>query len=99
MSIPPCDLSIAEFCEMQGFSLYTYKTLREKGLAPEEFAIPGTRVTRITAEAHQAWLKRMTEPDVQMAEHLRRMKRGRRYGKLSLKSPDHPQNVWARLKQ
>jgi hypothetical protein len=99
MSIPFCGFSIPEFCKEHGYSPAQYKTMRAKGLAPAETAFPGTNIRRVMPDAYAAWLKLINQPDIQMAEALRRSAAAKRYGKLSLKSPDHPTNVWARLKR
>ncbi len=53
--------TIGDFCEAESISLPAYFSLRRKGLGPEELRPPGTRIIRITAQAHHEWRARMQE--------------------------------------
>lgn len=97
MTIPVCGLSVKEFCELHGFSAKAYKTWQERGLGPRETLFPGTNVRRIMPDDYQIWLKRISKPDVQIAEAQRRTAAAKRYGKLALKSPNHPMNLMSKV--
>jgi hypothetical protein len=97
MKIPACGLSVAEFCAEHGFSDKQYKSWQERELGPRETLFPGTNVTRIMPADYEAWLKRVQRPDVQMAEALRRTANAKRYGKMALKSPNHPMNLMRKV--
>jgi hypothetical protein len=53
------DLTIAEFCALEGISYPTYYNLRRRGLAPEETSVDGTWFVRISAEARRKWREQM----------------------------------------
>jgi hypothetical protein len=93
MPIPACGFSVAEFCAEHGFSLKQYKSWQERGLGPRETLFPDTNVRRIMPPDYAVWLKRISKPDVQMAEAQRRTAAAKRHGKLALKSPNHPMNL------
>jgi hypothetical protein len=99
MPIPPCEVSREEFCRAEGIGLKTYLNLQKLGLGPKEFRVPLTNIVRILPEDYAKWRELIKQPDNQAAEHLRRAANSRRYGKLSLKAPGHPANIWARLRR
>jgi hypothetical protein len=55
----PRSRSILEFCGIENVSLTYYYALKKKGLAPVELRPPGTKLVRITAQAHAEWRERM----------------------------------------
>jgi hypothetical protein len=57
----PRSRSRVEFARIEHISMSSYNDLRKRGLAPEELHPPGTKLNRITREAHAAWRERMRE--------------------------------------
>jgi hypothetical protein len=53
--------TIREWCASKRICIATYHKLKKLGLTPDELHIPGTSITRITAEADRAWIARMAE--------------------------------------
>lgn len=51
----------AEFRAIERLSPSSYHALLKRGLAPDEIHPPGTKIHRITAQAHAAWRERMRE--------------------------------------
>src|SRR5262249_44161082 len=51
--------TVDEFCTSENFSRSFFKTLQNRGLAPEVRRIPGLALQRITKEAREKWRKRM----------------------------------------
>jgi hypothetical protein len=51
--------TIDDFCLVERFSRPTYFKLKRRGLAPDEYTLPGTTLIRITAAARRAWHERM----------------------------------------
>jgi hypothetical protein len=99
MPIPACGLSVAEFCQIHGFSRAQYKNWQRKGIGPRETLFPDTNVRRIMPKDYEDWLARVQQPDVQLAEAMRRTAAQKRYGKLALKSPRHPANLMQQVLQ
>jgi len=57
----PRSRTLGEFCDIEHLSLSAYYALKGRGLGPEELRPPGTKIVRITAEAHATWRHRMRE--------------------------------------
>ena len=53
--------TIAAFCDAENLSKSSYYELQKRGLGPEELRPPGTKIIRITPEAHAKWRERMSE--------------------------------------
>jgi hypothetical protein len=53
--------TVDEFCTSENFSRSFFKTLQNRGLAPEVRRIPGLALQRITKEAREKWRRRMDE--------------------------------------
>ena len=51
--------TISEFSDAEGISLSQYFKIRRRGLGPDEFRVPGTKIIRITPEARADWHARM----------------------------------------
>ena len=51
--------TIAEFCRAERISRATYYGLQKRGIGPDEFVIPGTKIKRVTDESAAAWRTRM----------------------------------------
>ena len=84
--------TISEFCLAERFSKSFYYGLKKRGLGPEEFEVPGTRVKRITPEAHTAWRERMAElakSETAQLEAERRRAQAAEAEKLAAQSPNH----------
>ncbi len=91
--------TIAEFCLKERISRAAYYDLRKRGLGPDEFQIPGTRIKRITPEAHAAWRERMTELAKSEAGRLeaeRRRELAKAAGEKAAASPKHVTKARAR---
>jgi hypothetical protein len=92
-------MTIDEFCLAERISRATYFKLVRTGYGPGTICLPGTRVTRITAEARREWQRKMaamqTDEKVER-ERLLRSNAARRAGNLAAASPRHicknPQN-------
>jgi hypothetical protein len=92
-TIPIGGLSVEEFRAEFHLSYAQYKNLQDKGLGPRETLIPDSRVRRILPPDYADWLKRIKNPDIQLAEVLRRQKIHRQMGRAALKSKNHPSNL------
>jgi hypothetical protein len=82
----------AEFCAAERLSKSSFHKLKKLGLAPQEYVIPGTRIARITAEAHAAWRSRMANLAQSKAAKLeaeRRREIAMTAGRLAAQSPKH----------
>jgi hypothetical protein len=99
MDIPPGGFSLHEFLELHHYSLDTFKLLRKRGLAPRETLLPHSKYTRITAEDYRAWLELIAKPENQFAEFQRRHAIFVKRGRSAKKSPNHPSNLWPKLKR
>jgi hypothetical protein len=85
-------VTITEFCRAEKISKAAYYTLRKRGLGPDELVIVGTRIKRITEEAHAAWRTRMAElakSETAQLEAERRSLQTSQAGKLAAASPLH----------
>jgi hypothetical protein len=85
-----------EFCEAEKISLPTYRKLRDLGLGPRTYNIPGTTLERITAEARHEWQQRMKQLTEERAAEIEQERKHRSeqaaiLGKLAVASPKHPQ--------
>jgi hypothetical protein len=67
--------TIAEFCKSKRISRASLYKLVSLGLGPTMFAIPGTRIMRITAQADAEWERRMAELAQSQAAQLERERR------------------------
>ena len=88
-----CALSITDLCYLDGISVYTYNSLRKRGLGPKETRYPGTQIVRISPEARREWHARLEQRDAQKQierERKRRTDIAQRAGKLAVQSPKHP---------
>jgi hypothetical protein len=84
--------TIDEFCRAENFSKSFYYELKKRNLAPDELRPPGTKVIRITPEAHAAWRGRMAElsrTEAAELEATRRRELAVIAGKLAAKSERH----------
>jgi hypothetical protein len=54
-------LTRAEFCFAEHLSKSTYHELKKRGLGPDEFVVPGSKIIRITPQARDAWHAKMAE--------------------------------------
>jgi hypothetical protein len=84
--------TISEFCLAERFSKSFYYGLKKRGLGPEEFEVPGTRVKRITPEAHTAWRERMAalaKSETAQLEAKRRRELATIAGRIAAASPRH----------
>jgi hypothetical protein len=85
-------LTVGEFCLVERFSKTAYYGLKSRGLAPDEFEIPGTRIKRITPEAHAAWRERMAalaQSEAAQLEAERRRAQAVAAGRIAAASPLH----------
>jgi hypothetical protein len=84
-----------EFCAIERFSLSSYHALQKRGLGPEEICPPGTKLHRISAQAHAEWRERMRElAQSEEAKLLaaRRSAQAKVAGELAAASPLHVSN-------
>lgn len=82
----------AEFCQTEHISKATLYDLLRRGLGPEVFEVPGTRIRRITPEAHEVWRARMAElakAEAAQLEAKRRRELAAIAGRIAAKSPRH----------
>jgi hypothetical protein len=81
---------------IEHISLSSYNDLKKRGLAPEELHPIGTKIHRITREAHVAWRQRMVElaqSDEAKLEAQRRSKFAKIAGDIAAESPLHVSEV------
>jgi hypothetical protein len=86
----------AEFAAIEHLSMSSYHALRKKGLGPEEISPPGTKINRITAQAHAAWRVRMQElakTEAALLEAQRRSTIAKIAGDIAAASPLHISQV------
>jgi hypothetical protein len=84
--------TIVDFCREEKISKSVYYDLKKRGLGPDEFEIPSTRIKRITPEAHAAWRARMAELAKSEAAKLeadRRREIAAVAGRIAAQSPRH----------
>jgi hypothetical protein len=84
--------TIGEFCRAERISKSVYYELKARGLNPDEFEIPGTRIKRITPEARAAWRERMAElakSETAQLEAERRRELASIAGRAAAASPRH----------
>ncbi len=84
--------TIAEFCRKERISRAAYYDLRKRGLGPDVFEIPSTRIKRITPESHAAWRERMAElakSETARLEAARRRELAKAAGKKAAASARH----------
>lgn len=89
----------AEFRAIERLSVSSYHALRKRELGPEEIHPPGTKIHRITAEAHAAWRERMrtlAQTEEAKLEAQRRSECARIAGEIAAQSPSHISKVNAR---
>jgi hypothetical protein len=85
-----------EFCGIEHISLSSYHALRKKGLGPEEISPPGTKINRITTQAHAAWRDRMRElaqSEEAALEKQRRSVTAKIAGDIAAQSPLHVSEI------
>jgi hypothetical protein len=90
------NLTVAEFCECERISKYTFYKLKKMRLAPATLWILGT--ARITPEARRDWREMMQRRQQQAAvklERERRVKIASVAGKISAASPLHASKTQA----
>ena len=56
------DLTVGEFCVLEGISLPAYMLMRPHDLTPDEITVPGTNFKRITPQAREKWRREMEQP-------------------------------------
>jgi hypothetical protein len=81
-----------EFMVAEHLSPSSYAKMRRMGTAPREFIIPGTRIRRITPEAHREWRQLMavyTASTAARLEEARRSVQASQAGKIAAQSPLH----------
>jgi hypothetical protein len=81
-----------EFCGIEHISLSSYHALQKNGLGPEEISPPGTKINRITAQAHAGWRARMRElaqTEAAKLEAQRRSVSAKIAGEIAAQSPLH----------
>jgi hypothetical protein len=93
--------AVAEFCYRNSISLSLYHKLKNAGLGPKEMRL-GAAI-RISIAAEREWQAARTSPEGAEAEAAARaaagsLTRGRRAGRLSVRSPRHIANVRRRRK-
>ncbi|SFJ71820.1 hypothetical protein [Bradyrhizobium sp. Gha] len=84
--------TIAQFCRAESLSKSSYYALRRRGLGPDERRVPGTKIIRITAEAHAAWRERIdafARTEAAQLETERRRKLASIAGQIAAQSPRH----------
>ena len=57
--VAEASMTIDEFCLNERISRATYFKMAKAGNGPETLRVPGLAIVRITAEARQAWKRRM----------------------------------------
>jgi hypothetical protein len=85
-------LTIDGFCQLESISRASFFSLQRRGLAPETYCVPQTRIVRISAKARHEWRERMAELSKQEAgrlEEQRRRDQAIRAGKLAVESDRH----------
>jgi hypothetical protein len=85
-------LTPAGFCAAERMSKSSYHKLKNLGLGPEVYVPPGTRIERITPEAHAAWRARMaelTKSESAKLEAERRREVAVIAGRIAAQSPMH----------
>jgi hypothetical protein len=89
---PERSLTRQEFCALEQISSTTYHKMMKEGHGPDVSIIPGTRLRRITPEAHREWRARMRaygeSLEVKLKEQ-RRLEITRRAGEIAAESPLH----------
>lgn len=86
------DMTPAGWRARRNVSKSTYFKLKALGLTPDEYNVPGTRLSRITEAADAAWELRMTELTKSEAAQLeaeRRRELAAIAGKAAAASPAH----------
>ena len=89
---PDSSQTIGEFSDAEGISLSQYFKIRRRGLGPDEFRLPGTKIIRITPKARADWHARMDELQNGRAAKLeaaRRRDQAVEAGRAAAKSPRH----------
>jgi hypothetical protein len=85
-------LTIQEFCVAEHISKASLYDLLKRGLGPELFNIPGTRIRRITPQAREAWRDRMAQlaqAEAVQIEAERRRELAAVAGRIAARSPLH----------
>jgi hypothetical protein len=86
------DMTRANWRARRNVSKTTHAKLKNLGLAPDEYNVPGTRIIRITEAADVAWAERMAEfakSEEARLEAERRREIAVQAGKAAAASPLH----------
>ena len=84
--------TIREFCDGERISVSSFYEMQRRGLGPELLEVPGTKIGRITPEAHAAWRARMAalaQSEAAQLESERRRAQAVMAGRAAAKSPLH----------
>jgi hypothetical protein len=85
-----------EFIAIEHLSLSSFHKLQKLGLGPEEISPPGTRLYRISAQAHaawRAWMRELANTEAAKLEAERRSVTAKIAGDLAAASPLHVSKI------
>jgi hypothetical protein len=66
---------ISEFCGIERISASTFVAMQKRGVGPDALQPPGSKIRRITKQAHAAWRERMHELSLTEEAELERRRR------------------------